>query len=415
MRRTLEREWFPVSGMRPGEVLVTSSFMHPTRGRVSCPAAPVAAGAMQVTGRRLRHGPASPGGGDGMLCVVSYLDPAGHVVGLGIAAHRDDRPILSLADEVVQKWAEVMRTRRVLIAATGPSCVGTRREAVMIARVAGQAHLLADGAAPRPWPAYEVRSVAQLVDVPDGGTVVLPAHGVDRRTAIAAERAATTRGVRVVDATCPLVARTHATARHFAATGATVVVIGAAGHAALPSILGQAAGTVVVTSVEEVDELVVEDPDRVAFVLSPGLAVEDAAVIMARLRTRFGRPIGQHPDEFCFAASDRRAAVRAVASSCDLTLVLGDPVSDDARMLLADVAAAQGVATALADARDLRPEHLRSAASVGVVPGTSAGSNLVDDVVEVLSGLGPTSVSRRRVTTEVQERVPIRATDRQAG
>jgi 4-hydroxy-3-methylbut-2-enyl diphosphate reductase len=417
MRRTLERRQISVSGVAPGEVLIASSFTHPTRGTVSCPAGPVAAGAMLATGRLLRHGPAPTSAGDGTLHAVSYVDPRGQVVGLGVATHRDDREAVRLAGEVVREWAEVMRTRRVLIAATGPSCAGLRREAAMIAQVTGPVHLLTADRREVSfrWPARQVRSVARLADVPDGGTVLLPAHGVDQRTATAAEHAARTRGVRVVDATCPLVARTHATTRRFADAGALVVVIGAAGHAAVPPIAGQAAGVVVISSAEEVDGLVVEDPDRVTFVVSPGLAVEDGAIIAARLRARFGRPIGQHPDEFCHAASDRRAAVRAVVSCSDLTLVLGDPADDDARTLTAVATAAGGTVTALDDAGDLLPAQLGPAASVGIVVGTSARPDLTGEVVAVLSGLGPVSVAQRHVTTEVQQATPARTEARRAG
>jgi 4-hydroxy-3-methylbut-2-enyl diphosphate reductase len=418
MRRTLERQQCPVSGVLPGEVLVVSSFTHPVRGVVRCPAAPVAAGAMRAAGLRPRHGPAPTAGGGGTLHSVSYLDPSGWAVGLGVAAHRDDPHALRMAEAVVREWAAVMRTRRVLIAATGPSCAGLRREAAMIAQVAGPVHVLAADRrddVPFRWAGRNVRAIARLADVPDGGTVVLPAHGVDRQTSAAAEHAAAERGVRVLDATCPLVARTHATTRRFADDGATVVVIGAAGHVAVPPIVGQATDTLLVTSAGEVDELAVEDPERVAFVVSPGLAVEDAAVVAARLRARFGRPLGQHPDEFCAAASDRRAAVRAVASCSDLTLVLGDPADPDTRALVTDATAVGGAVTSLDDVGHLRPAQLGPAASIGVVVGTSAHQGLADEVIGALSGLGPVSVSRRHVTTEVQQAVPALPDVRRAG
>jgi 4-hydroxy-3-methylbut-2-en-1-yl diphosphate reductase len=414
MRRTLERNHFPISGVAPGEVLVASTFTHPARGRVDCPAAPVAGVAMSASGRPVRHRPVpAVGTGDAILHVVSYVDPGGQVVGLGVAAHRDDERAVHDAETVVRSWADVMRTRRVLIEDTGPSCAGLRREAAMLAQVAGPAYVLAAGRRDVPirWPRRDVRLVERLVDVPDGATVILPAHGVDRRSR--AECAA--RGLRIVDATCPLVARAHATTRRFEAEGATVVLIGDAGHAAVPPIVDQAPDNVIVVStVEEVDDLVVDAPERVAFVVSPGLAVEDAAAIAAHLRSRFASSRGQHPDEFCYAASDRRAAVRAVASCSDLTLVLGEPADDDTRELVATVAATGCAVKQLDNLARLQPEWLRPVAAVGIVAGTSARPDLPDELIEVLSGLGPLSVTRRQVTTEVAHTTRTRAGIRRA-
>jgi (E)-4-hydroxy-3-methyl-but-2-enyl pyrophosphate reductase len=411
MRRTLERDNFSISGVAPGDVLVASTFIHPTRGPVDCPAAPVASAAMLAPGLRVGHRPAPPvGSGDAILHTVSYVDPNGTVVGLGVAAHRDDGLAVRRAEEVVRSWAEAMRTRRVLTAATGPSCAGLRREAAMLAKVAGPAYVLAGRRdVPNRWPHRDVRYVDQVADVPVGATVVLPAHGVDRRT----RAEATDRGLPVVDATCPLVTHVHDTARRFADEGTGVVLIGGAGHAAMPPIAG-AAPMAVVTTVEEVDELVVDNPDRVAFVVSPGLAVEDAAVLAARLRSRFGRAPGQHPDEFCYSASDRRAAARAVASCSDLTLVLGDRDLRDTGELAATATATGSTVERLDDAGQLRPEWLAPAASVGILVATSARPDLAGEVIEVLSGLGPLSITRRQVATEIRHAAPARVGTRRA-
>jgi 4-hydroxy-3-methylbut-2-enyl diphosphate reductase len=415
MRRTLERDHFPVSGVARGEVLVASTFGHPVRGTVTCPAAPVACAAMLATGLRVRHVPMPPvGSGDAILHFVSYVDPGGQSVGLGVAAHRDDDPVVRHAEQVVRSWAEVMRTRRVLIEDTGPSCAGLRREAAMLTRIAGPAYLLAAGRREVPfrWPRNDVHLVQRLVDVPDGATVVVPAHGMDPRAR--AECAA--RGLRVLDATCPLVARTHTTTRRFVNEGATVVVIGDTGHAAIPSIVGQAPENVVVVSTpDEVDDLVVDTRRRVAFVMSPGLAVEDAAKIAVRLRSRFAGTFGQHPDEFCYSASDRRAGVRAVASCSEQILVLGDPTADDTRVLTATAAATGSAVERLDDIARLRPEWLGPATSVGIVVGTTARPDLPGELIEVLTGLGPLSVTRRQVTTEITHPARTRVSTRRAG
>lgn len=415
MRRTLERRHFPVSGVTQGEVVIATTFTHPTRGTVRCPAAPVAHTAMLAAGLPASFAPLTPGAGDAVLHAVSYVDPSGAVVGLGVAAHRADERAVRLAEDTVTAWAAVMRTRRVLLETTGPTCAGLRREAAMIAKVAGPVAVLAPAAdradvADR-WPWRDVRLVERLADVPAGATVVLPAHGVDADTAA---RARATEGLRVVDATCPLVARAHATARRFVREKAKVVVIGGEGHAAVPPLAAQAPEPVVVTSAEDVDAMVAGPAELVAFVVSPGLAAEDAGVLAARLRSRFAGTIGQHPDELCYAASDRRAAVRAVASCSELTLVLGDPESADTRMLTATATAVGGRVELLGDPGLLAPEWLRTATSVGILVGASARPDLAGEVIETLSGLGPVSVARRHVTTDVELTLPVLARVRRA-
>lgn len=415
MRRTLDRRHFPVSGVARGEVVVASTFTHPTRGTVRCPAAPVARAAMLAAGRPVRQAPVLAGAGDAVLHAVSYVDPNGTVVGLAVAAHRADGRAVRLAEDTVTAWAEVMRTRRALLETTGPTCAGLRREAAMIAKVAGQVALLTSAADRRDvavgWPWRDVHLVERLADVPAGATVVLPAHGVDATTAA---RARATEGLRVVDATCPLVARAHATARRFFREKAKVVVLGGDGDAAVPPLAGQAPGSVVVTDVAGIEAMVADPRELVAFVVSPGLAAEDAGVLAARLRTHVPGTIGQHPDELCYAASDRRAAVRAVASCSELTLVLGDPESADTHVLTATATAAGGRVELLDDAGRLELAWLRRTSSVGILVGASARPDLAGEVLEVLSGLGPLSVARRQVTTDVEHTEPVLARARRA-
>lgn len=408
MRRSLDRRRFSVSGVAPGEVLVASTFPHPSRGVVDCPAASLVTAGVRARGVPVRQAPLRAGEGDAILHAVSYVDPDGRVVGLGVAAHRANRHELTLAEDFVRAWAEVMRTRRVLLEATGPSCAGLRRLAAMVARIPGPVAVLAPagdrGDVPLPWPRPDVGVVERLADVPDGTTVVLPAHGVDPHTAAEARDS----GLSVVDATCPLVARTHATARRFADDGATVVVLGD-GRAA-PPIAAEAPESTVVTSVEEVDGLAVDPPARVAFIVSPGIPVEDAGVLAARLRSRFPGTIGQHPDEYCYAASDRRATVRAVAACSELTLVLGAPDSADTGTLLAAAGAAGGRVERLDELAGLRPEWLHQATSVGILVGATARPGLPGELVEALSGLGPVSITHRQVATQIQTpgAVPVR-------
>ena len=419
MRRTLERHQTFVSGVARGEVLVASSFRHPTRGIVECPAAPVAAAGMRAPGLAVRRRPVPATVGDGVLHTVSYIDPSGQAVGLGVAAHRDDRQAVAQAEDVVRTWTNVMRTRRVSLETTGPSCAGLRREAAMIGRLTEPVAILAPGVALRDvpflWPHHDVQVVEQLGDVSDGTTVVLPSHGVDPSTAAEARAQAAAGRIRVVDATCLLVARAHATARRFADDGSRVVVIGGPGHAAIPPLAGQTPKSTVVTSLEEVDGLTIEPPERMAFVVEPGLAVEDADVLAKRLRSRFAGTIGQHPEEYCYAASDRRSTVRAVASCSELTLVLGEPDSPDTRTLTNLAAEAGCRVERLDDPGALRPEWLESITSVGIVLSTTARPALAGELVVTLSGLGPVSVTRRQVTTDLYDTAAAPVGTRRAG
>jgi 4-hydroxy-3-methylbut-2-en-1-yl diphosphate reductase len=419
MRRTLDRRRFLVSGVARGEVLIASTFPHPTRGVVECPAAPVAAAGMARSGLTVKRKPVSAGAGDAILHAVSYVHPSGKVIGLGVAAHRDDHRTVSMAEDIVRTWTKVMRTRRVLLEGTGPSCAGLRREAATVARITGPVAILAPEGGQRDipflWPHHDVRIVERLADVPDGTTVVLAAHGVDPNTAAEARARAATGRIGMVDTTCPLVERAHATARRFADDGSTVVVIGDPEHAATRPLASQTPAATVVANAREIDDLAIDPPERVAFVVEPGIAVEDAGVLAAHLRSRVAGTIGQHPDEYCYAASDRRATVRAIASCSELTLVLGTPESADTRTLMSMATAVGRRVEGLGDLGDLRPEWLEPTASVGIIVGTVARPDLAGRLIEVLSGLGPVSVAHRSVTTEMPHATTVFAGARRAG
>jgi 4-hydroxy-3-methylbut-2-enyl diphosphate reductase len=191
-------------------------------------------------------------------------------------------------------------------------------------------------------------------------------------------------------------------AREFTARGDTVVQIG---RSCRP--LGN---TIIVETVEDVDSLEDVDPDRLSFVVAPGLPVEDAAAVLAALRWRFPRLRGQHPDEWCYAASDRRVAVRSVAAASDLVLVLGEPDRPDLNELVRWLGTPVRRVRQISQADQLRADWLEPAATVGLVAAPSSGPELIDNVLEVLSGLGPLSVARRWVTTEVDGGIGVPVT-----
>jgi 4-hydroxy-3-methylbut-2-enyl diphosphate reductase len=364
MNRSVERRRYPVGGTVPGLVIV-GTFHHPERGLVRASAAPVVGAELRRRGLRVleaRQALETDPGQTGVLFTASYLDRHGQPVGFAAAADLDDSAALEAADDAVQLWSSIWRTRRVLLASTNRFCPGERRENELRKRSAG-------------------------------GVVVFPARGVP--LAVRAEAAA--RGTDVLDATCPLVAATHAEALRLAQNDGQVVVIGRRGHAALPALLGQAEDqAVLVENVAEVPALSL-DPERVSYVVQTGVRIEEAAPVIAALRARFPRIRGAHPDSFCYAASDHTHTIRAVASSCDLVLVLGD--SDTAE--LAALATGCGVpARMLGHVGELRADWLSGAACIGLAMAKSARPGLDAQVIDVLSGLGPLSVAHRRVSTE---------------
>jgi 4-hydroxy-3-methylbut-2-enyl diphosphate reductase len=240
--------------------------------------------------------------------------------------------------------------------------------------------------------------VSSLDDVPDGSTLVIPAHGVPLAVLDDAAR----RGLRTVDATCPLVAAVHAETRRFVERGDEVVVIGPRGHAAAAGIAGQAPDhTVATESPAGVSAVRVSDPRRVSYVLQPGIPVEEAAPVSAALRSRFPALRGPDPDGFCYAASDRKETIRAVAAASDLVLVLGIEDEPDTRLLAGLARAGRAKAHVIGDAGQVEPSWLAGVGTIGLAETISARPGLADQVTTALSGLGPLSVTRRRVTTEI--------------
>ncbi|HEU5158575.1 MAG TPA: 4-hydroxy-3-methylbut-2-enyl diphosphate reductase [Streptosporangiaceae bacterium] len=410
MNRSLTRECFATTGVASGEVLVVTEFAHPERGPVRCAAAPAVAGSVRRAGARVRFGAAAtadgPGtGGPAVLFFASYRDRTGPAVGFGAAAATADAAAMAAARAAVAEWAAVLRTRRLLLAATDPACAGARRARERAERLLGRT----GAAGPRlyvygrltwnPAVAAELERrgavfVAGLDRVPEGATLLLPAHGAPPD--VRAEAAA--RHLRVIDATCPLAAAAHDATRAYAARGDTIAVIGDPGHASAAATRGQAPGrTLQVRGVADVAALDVPDPRRLSYVLQPGMPVEAVTPIVAALRARYPALRGQHPDQFCYAASDRLAAIRGASTLSDRTLVLGGADCADSQRLL-EVAGGARLVTA---AGDLRPEWLAGAATVTLTCGLGAAPGLPAEVIATLSGLGPLSVVERRVTSEV--------------
>jgi len=227
--------------------------------------------------------------------------------------------------------------------------------------------------------------VEELDQVPDGATVIFSAHGVAAGVVAAARE----RGLDVIDATCPLVTKVHLEVRRHHREGREVVLIGHAGHPEVLGTMGQVAGGVLlVATPEDVDRLVVKDPERLAFVTQTTLSVDDTAHVVAALRARFPAIVGPAREDICYATQNRQEAVKRLAERCDLVLVLGAPNSSNSNRLR-EVAEVRGRRAFLIErADDIDPAWLAGVRTVGITAGASAPEVLVAEVAERLAG-GP--------------------------
>jgi 4-hydroxy-3-methylbut-2-en-1-yl diphosphate reductase len=225
--------------------------------------------------------------------------------------------------------------------------------------------------------------VEELSDVPDGATVIFSAHGVS--PAVAEE--ARTRGLHVVDATCPLVTKVHLEAVRYAREGRSIVLVGHREHDEVIGTLGEAPDRmVVVDSVDAVAAVDVPDPDRIAYLTQTTLSVDDTQDIITALRRRFPNIVGPARDDICYATQNRQAAVKAIAADVDVMLVIGAANSSNA-LRLVEVARRQGTrAYLISDMGDIRSEWFEGTLRVGVTAGASTPETLVAEVVEACQG-----------------------------
>uniref|UniRef100_UPI0040571A80 4-hydroxy-3-methylbut-2-enyl diphosphate reductase n=1 Tax=Candidatus Electronema sp. TaxID=2698783 RepID=UPI0040571A80 len=239
--------------------------------------------------------------------------------------------------------------------------------------------------------------VEQLEDIPAGSVTIFSAHGVSR----AVTEQAAALGLRVIDATCPLVAQVHRRVTRLNKISCDVLVIGHKGHPEVEGTCGHADGAVhVISSVDEVKTLTVRDPARVGWVTQTTLSVDDTAAILAALRRRF--PLLAEPErtDICFATTNRQRAVRQLADMTDLLLVVGSKNSSNSNRLR-EVASKKGVPAYLIDKADeIDQDWLRGAGRVGVTAGASAPEHLVKEVADWLRRHGAVSVTEMDGETE---------------
>ena len=239
--------------------------------------------------------------------------------------------------------------------------------------------------------------VEALAEVPEGATVVFSAHGVSQ----VVRHEADARGLRVFDATCPLVTKVHVEVAKMREQGREIVMIGHRGHPEVEGTMGQAGdGMHLVETVEDVGRLEVKQPDRLAFVTQTTLSVDDAGAVVAALKARFPGIIGPKKDDICYATQNRQDAVKALSRLCDVLIVVGSPNSSNSNRLR-EVAENRGIPAYMVDTpEDLDAAWVSGRARVGVTAGASAPEVLVQGVVERLRQLGATEVREMDGITE---------------
>ncbi len=233
----------------------------------------------------------------------------------------------------------------------------------------------------------------ELKEVPDGATVIFSAHGVSRAVRDEAAR----RGLKVFDATCPLVTKVHTEVIRHRKHGTECILIGHAGHPEVEGTLGQVdSGMYLIEKPEDVADLEVKDPENLTYVTQTTLSMDDTARVIEALRARFPGILGPRKDDICYATQNRQDAVKELARRCDVVLVVGSPNSSNSNRLK-EIAEKLGVPAYLIDgADDIQREWLADKASIGLTAGASAPAVLVEQVVARLRKWGARSVEEIR-------------------
>lgn len=424
--------------LAPGDVVVATEVRGPDGVVVPCLSAPLLAAALRGTGARVHTGPVvsadhvvtgterqalretgalavdmesawllAPKGARPTACVRVIADPAsqpllrpatiGH---LGTALRG-----LSAVAPILRAWGEALRPRRVLLASPRSFCAGVERAIDIVERalerwgapIYVRKQIVHNSHVVRRLSERGAVFVEELDEVPDGATVVFSAHGVAPNVRDAAAQ----RGLAVIDATCPLVAKVHSEARRFADRGDTVLFIGHAGHEETEGTMGERPNsTFLVENLEQARQVEVPDPRRVSYLVQTTLAVDEVEEIVQTLQERFPLLAAPGSDDICYATTNRQWALRAVTHEADVVLVVGSANSSNSNRLVETAQRIGTPAHLVDDSFDVELDWVRGAGTVAVTAGASAPSELVEDVVTALSGLGPLEIEEREVTRE---------------
>jgi 4-hydroxy-3-methylbut-2-enyl diphosphate reductase len=434
--------------VRAGDIVVASEVRGPEGSVVRSPAAPLLAAAIRSLGLE-SAGPGSPpvrvhlgpvattdrlalGSRRRMLAAEGVFAVDMESSWLGTLANRpfavvrvivDDaetslyhpatvprgRAAINLLTRLVpalERWSDAISPRRrVVLASPRSFCAGVERaiEIVELAlkqrgapvyvrkQIVHNEHVVSD---------LERRGaifVDELDEVPRGATTVFSAHGVSP----AVREAAAARGLDVIDATCPLVSKVHAEARRFAEAGNTILLIGHEGHEEIDGTRGEAPeATLLVQDVRDAERVELPDPERVTYLTQTTLAVDETEEIVETLRERFPALRGPASDDICYATTNRQVAVREVARSSDVMLVVGSATSSNSKRLVEVSEREHTPAYLVDDETDVDLEWIAGAGTVGLSAGASAPEPLVRGVIDAIAALGGADLEEHTTTTE---------------
>lgn len=231
--------------------------------------------------------------------------------------------------------------------------------------------------------------VEELDEVPTGSTVIFSAHGVSKAVRAEAE----SRGLTAYDATCPLVTKVHIEVEKMRKAGMEIIMIGHKGHPEVEGTMGQTeAGMYLVETPEDVANLEIRDPGKLAYVTQTTLSMDDAALVIDALKAKFPLINAPKSDDICYATQNRQDAIKIMAKDCDLVIIVGSPNSSNSNRLR-EVAQNQGVEAYMVDnAGYINPEWLINKSKIGVSAGASAPEVLVQEVIAKLQALGANHV-----------------------
>ncbi|RZF56928.1 4-hydroxy-3-methylbut-2-enyl diphosphate reductase [Acinetobacter halotolerans] len=243
--------------------------------------------------------------------------------------------------------------------------------------------------------------VDELDQVPDDSIVIFSAHGVSK----AVQQEAEQRGLKVFDATCPLVTKVHIEVTRYAREGVEAILIGHAGHPEVEGTMGQydlskGGAIYLVEDEQDVDDLMVKHPEKVAFVTQTTLSIDDTAKVIDALRLKFPQIQGPRKDDICYATQNRQDAVRDLAEQCDVVLVVGSPNSSNSNRLR-ELAERMGKSAYLVDNADqLEQAWFKADSKIGVTAGASAPEILIKQVIQRLQDWGATPPKELQGTEE---------------
>ena len=234
------------------------------------------------------------------------------------------------------------------------------------------------------------RFVEELTEVPDGAVTVFSAHGVPQSVV----KDAASRGLPVLDATCPLVSKVHNQGKRYVAHGRKLILIGHAGHPEVEGTMGQVGAPVFLVSSEaDVDALDIDRSSPVAYITQTTLSIDDTKSIIAALKRKFADIVGPETTDICYATQNRQTAVRELAKVADVILVVGAKNSSNSNRLV-EIGREAGVPSHLiADGSELDPVWVKGKKAVGLTAGASAPEKLVEDVIDALGRIAPVEVT----------------------